>query len=90
MSEEKNIEENFMLQASGDKHTSYQMTRHGGIDKPVNNPQLFTSDPALVNQFVTEAQYLRKVDQNQVSGAEELMAQAQELMDLIKREYHLE
>jgi hypothetical protein len=67
-----------------------EMTRHGGMDKPSNNPQLFTSDPALVNQFVVEAQYLRKVDQNQVSRAEELTAQAQELMGLIKREYHLE
>ena len=66
------------------------MTPSSSIDKPVNNPQLFTSDPALINEFVVEVQYLRKANQNQVLRAGELFSQAKELIDIIKRGYHLD
>ena len=67
-----------------------EMTRNSTIDKPVNNPQLFTTDATLINQFIAESQYIKKVDQNQAARSEELLVQAQELMDLIKKEYHLD
>jgi len=59
------------------------------IDKPVNNPPLFTSDAALINEYITEVQYLRKVDQTQTLRSQELLVQATALIALTKKEYHL-
>jgi hypothetical protein len=67
-----------------------EMIRNNIIEKPVNNPQLFTWDAALINKYITEVQYLRKVDQTQIMRSEELLAQAKELMELIKKEYRIE
>src|SRR5258708_1435311 len=67
-----------------------EMIRGNRIDKPENNPQLFVSDAALINEYIIETQYVRKANQNQVMRAEELFAQAKELMELIKKEYYLE
>ena len=67
----------------------YEMIRRNTIEKPVSNPQLFTSDASLINEYITETQYLRKVDQTQIIRSQELFAQAKELIALIQKEYHL-
>lgn len=67
-----------------------EMIRKGEIKKPVNNPQLFDNDAALLNTCIVTAQYERKANQNQTMRAEELFTQAKELMALITKEYHLE
>jgi hypothetical protein len=67
-----------------------EMIHNKGIDRPVNNPQLFAYDVTLINEYIAQVQYLRKVNQNQLMRAEELFAQAKQLMELIKKEHHLE
>ncbi len=66
-----------------------EMIRNNGIDRPVNIPQLFTYDVTLINEYIVQTQYLRKVNQLQVMRAKELFTQAKQLMGLIKKEYHL-
>jgi hypothetical protein len=67
-----------------------EMISGNTIERPTNNPQLFTYDATLMNEYIIQAQFLRKVNQNQLRRAEELFTQAKELTTLIKKEYHLE
>jgi hypothetical protein len=67
-----------------------QMIRGNSIEKPLNNPQLFTADALSINEYIINTQFLRKANQNQLMRAKELFAQANELIELIKKEYHLE
>jgi hypothetical protein len=60
------------------------------ILRPTNNPKLFSTDAALLNEYIGSAQYLKKSDIQQASRAAELLTQAKQLMALIKHEYHLE
>jgi len=66
------------------------MINKNAIERPVNDPQLFTYDATLMNEYIIQAQYLRKVNQTQLARADELFTQAKELITLIKRAYHLE
>jgi hypothetical protein len=66
-----------------------EMISRNKIERPINNPQLFSSDVSLLNEYIVQAQFLRKANQNQVMRAEELFSQAKELIELIKKEYHL-
>jgi len=66
------------------------MLKNNTINKPLNNPPLFRADAALINTLIVEAQYIKKVDLNQISRAAELKQQATELIEMIKKEYHLE
>jgi hypothetical protein len=60
------------------------------ITKPTNNPALFDPGPAGINELMNHAQYLKKVDMNQIKKAGELKSLATELISLIMNEYHLE
>jgi hypothetical protein len=60
------------------------------IKKPENNPALFNPDAAAINDLIIQAQYLKKVDMNQIKKAKELSNLAQGLIELIKKEYHLD
>ena len=60
------------------------------IVSPLNNPQLYTTDAALINELIGEAQYLKRIHQAQWIRSKELLTQAKQLSDLIKKEYHLE
>jgi len=73
-----------------DMRTFNDMLRNGKIDKPVNNPQLFVSDPALINSMVGSMQYLKNAYIIQSGRAGVLLSQADELISLINKEYHLE
>jgi len=59
------------------------------IKKPDNNPSLFNPNAAAINDLIIQAQYLKKVDMNQVKKARELNRLAADLISLIKKEYHL-
>jgi len=60
------------------------------IKKPINNPALFNSDATAINELINNAQYLKKVDMNQIKKARELNSLAVDLISLIKKEYNLE
>ena len=59
------------------------------IDRPVNNPQLYSSDAGLINEFIGQLQYVKRVHQSQLIRSEELLVQAKQLTIDIKKEYHL-
>ena len=60
------------------------------IKRPENNPALFNPDASAINDLIIQAQYLKKVDMNQIKKAKELGNLAEGLIELIKKEYHLE
>ena len=60
------------------------------VGRPTNNPQLYTNDPALLNEFIGQVQYVKRVHQAQLIRSEQLLEQAKQLIADIKKEYHLE
>ena len=62
---------------------------YDAIKKPINNPALFNPGAAAINELINNAQYLKKVDMNQIKKAKELNSQATDLIFLIRNEYHL-
>ena len=60
------------------------------VTKPTNNPPLFNAGAAALNELINQAQYLKKVDMNQIKKARELISLATGLITLIRNEYHLE
>ena len=60
------------------------------IASPLNNPKLYTSDAALINELIGEIQYLKRVHQAQLINSQQLLEQAKQLSDLLKKEYNLE
>lgn len=64
---------------------------HGGkIEKPINNPQLFSTDAASVNVCVGTIQYVKNAAIIQSRAAGKLLTEAGELIKIIKEEYKLE
>ena len=59
------------------------------VSRPTDNPQLYTNDGALINEFIGQAQYFKRVHQAQLIKSEELLVRAKQLIADIKREYHL-
>ena len=59
------------------------------IEKPANNPSLFNTDRSAINELINFAQYIKKLDYNQIKRAEELKLEASELIAIIKNTYHL-
>jgi len=59
------------------------------VGRPANDPQLYTNDPALINEFIGQVQYVKRVHQAQLIRSEQLLAQAKKLIADIKKEYHL-
>jgi hypothetical protein len=67
----------------------HEMISSDVIAKPTNNPQLHTTNPGLVNELIGALQYFKRVHQAQLIRSEKLLIQAKELIDFIKKEYHL-
>ncbi len=59
------------------------------IERPTNNPALFNSDLNAINELINFAQYIKKLDFNQVKRAEELKLEASELIVLINKTFQL-
>ena len=58
------------------------------VRRPTNDPQLYTNDPALINEFIGQIQYVKRVHQTQLTRSEQLFLQAKQLIADIKKEYH--
>ena len=67
----------------------HEMISGDMINRPANNPQLFTKDNLLINEFIGQVQYLKRVHQAQLIRSKELLTQAEQLKAQIKKEYHL-
>ena len=68
----------------------YSMFRNGTFTRPENNPPLFKSDPESINTMISEAQYFKKADDQQIERITELLILATALIELIKKEYNIE
>jgi len=60
------------------------------IKKPANNPALFNTDRKAINELINFAQYIKKLDFNQIKRAEEMKLEASALISNIKNTYRLE
>jgi len=67
----------------------FEMIATEEISRPENNPQLFMNDAGLINEFIGQAQYVKRIHQAQLIRSEELLVQAKQLIIDIKKEYHL-
>jgi hypothetical protein len=68
----------------------YSMFGNNTFERPKNNPPLFKSDPESINSLISEVQYFKKADLQQVERITELINLASALLERIKKEYHLE
>jgi hypothetical protein len=59
------------------------------IEKPMDNPPLFKADETGINDLIVDVQYVKKADQIQIVRYRELVKQATNLIQLIRKEYHL-
>jgi len=60
------------------------------VSRPADNPSLYSSDPALINELIGTAQYVKRIHRSQMNTSEQLLQLNIQLMELIKKEYHLE
>jgi len=67
----------------------HEMLATDTLSHPLNNPPLYSKDPGLINEFIGQAQYFKKVHQTQLIRSRELLPVAQQLITDIKKEYHL-
>jgi hypothetical protein len=67
----------------------FEMIATDTIGRPVNNPQLYSSDAGLINEFIGQVQYVKRIHQAQLIRSEELLVQAKQLIIEIDKEYHL-
>jgi len=72
-------------------HTNvfHEMIATDTVSRPTNAPTLYTNDPALINEFIGQVQYVKRVHQAQLIRSEQLLLQAKQLIADIKKEYHL-
>jgi len=72
-------------------HTSvfHGMIATEAVGRPTNNPQLYTNNPVLMNEFIGQVQYVKRVHQAQLIRSEQLLLQAKQLIADIKKEYRL-
>jgi len=73
-------------------HTNvfHEMIAADTVGRPTNDPQLYTNDPVLINEFIGQVQYVKRVHQAQLIRSEQLLVQAKQLITDIKKEYHLQ
>ena len=67
----------------------FEMIATDTIDRPVNNPQLYSNDAGLINEFIGQVQYVKRIHQTQLIRSEELLVQAKQLIADLDKEYHL-
>jgi hypothetical protein len=68
----------------------HEMIAADTVSRPINNPNLYSNNAALINEFIGGAQYFKRVHQAQLIRSGELLLQAIQLISDIKTEYHLE
>ena len=67
----------------------FEIIAADAISRPVNNPPLYTNDAGLINEFIGQVQYVKRIHQAQLIKSEELLVQAKQLITDINKEYHL-
>ena len=67
----------------------FEIIAADAISRPVNNPPLYTNDAGLINEFIGQVQYVKRIHQAQLIKSEELLIQAKQLITDINKEYHL-
>ncbi len=67
----------------------HEMIATDKISIPKSNPALYSKDAGLLNEFIGAVQYFKRIHQAQLIRSGELLVQAQNLMEKIKKEYHL-
>jgi len=67
----------------------FEMIATDAIGRPVSNPQLYSTDAGLINEFIGQVQYVKRIHQAQLIKSEELLVQAKQLITDIDKEYHL-
>jgi hypothetical protein len=67
----------------------HEMIATDTVSRPTNDPQLYTNDLVLINEFIGQVQYVKRVHQAQLIRSEQLLVQAKQLITGIKKEYHL-
>ncbi|HLG41045.1 MAG TPA: hypothetical protein VI461_15295 [Chitinophagaceae bacterium] len=68
----------------------HEMIATDTVARPTNNPQLYTDDASLINEYMGQLQYFKRVHQAQLIKSKDLLMQAKQLITDIKKEYHLE
>jgi hypothetical protein len=58
--------------------------------RPVGNPQLTTNDLSIINKVTFQVQYLSLMTQGNIYRGDKLKTQAVNLINLLKKEYHIE
>jgi hypothetical protein len=66
-----------------------EISESDSITRAAGNPPLFSSDPALINELIGTAQYVKRIHRSQMNISNELLNMNIQLMELIKKEYHL-
>lgn len=66
------------------------ITAENIVYRPEGNPQLFESSPAAVNEFTNKLNYLMGGQFRLTELLDGLTMKAKELLDLIKKDYHIE
>jgi len=59
------------------------------VTRPAGNPPLYSSDPALINELIGTAQYVKRIHWSQMNTSEQLLMLNIKLMEQIKKEYQL-
>jgi hypothetical protein len=72
-----------------DTKVFYKMIVTDTINKPLNDPKLYSTNDDLINELIGRIQYFKRVHQAQLITSERLLTQATQLSALIKTEYHL-
>ncbi len=67
----------------------HEMISSDKISIPKSNPALYSKNADLLNEFIGAVQYFKRVHQAQLIRSEELLIQAQKLMENIITVYHL-
>jgi len=67
----------------------HEMIATDTVGRPTNDPQLYTNDAALINEFIGQIQYVKRVHQAQLIRSQQLLELAKQLIDDIKKQYHL-
>ena len=59
------------------------------IERPINDQPLVSTAPSSINDLIVDIQYVKKANQIQIVRHKELIKMATNIIELIRKEYHL-
>jgi hypothetical protein len=77
------------LKTMFDARVFEQMVNGMHINRPINNPQLLLNDQHHLNEFYSHVHFLKNVNTYQIEFGQRRLAQAQSVLEVLKREYDL-